>query len=103
MAELDLTRAQNFIAKGLCAMKGFEVPLAAWRVHATACELYQNSDDRDLVQRHLALSRATIMNLANSLPAEERLRQTFLSSPAIRKILGDGETPYPAQAAPAGG
>jgi hypothetical protein len=74
-------------------MEGFEVPLAAWRVHATAFELYQNSGDRDLAERHLALSRATIMKLANSMSAEEPLRRTFLSAPMIRKILGDGENP----------
>jgi tetratricopeptide (TPR) repeat protein len=93
MAELDLTRAQDCIAKGLSAMEGFEVPLAAWRVHATAFELYQNSGDRDLAERHLALSRDTIMKLANSMSAEEPLRQIFLSAPMVRKILGDRETP----------
>jgi hypothetical protein len=75
-------------------MKGFEVPLAAWRVHATASQVYRYSGDRDLAEYHLALSRETIMKLANSLPAEEPLRQTFLSAPAIRKILCDRETPY---------
>jgi len=93
MAERDVTRAQECIAKGLSAMEGFEVPLAAWRVHATAFGLYRNSGDRDLAERHRALSRETIMTLANSLPAEEPLRQIFLSAPMIRKILGDGETP----------
>ena len=93
MAELDLTRAQDYIAKGLSAMEGFEVPLAAWRVHATAAELYQRMKSRELAKRHLALSRDTIMKLANSLPAEEPLRQTFLSAPMVRKIFGDGETP----------
>ena len=89
MAELDLQKAQECIAEGLSAMEGFEVPLAAWRVHATACELYENSGDRDLAKRHFELSRETIMKLANSLPAEEPLRQTFLSAPMIRRILGD--------------
>jgi tetratricopeptide (TPR) repeat protein len=93
MGELDLTRAHGCIAKGLSAMQGFEVPLAAWHVHATAYELYQNSGDRDLAERHLALSRATILKLANSMPLEEPVRQKFLSAPMIRKILGDGETP----------
>jgi hypothetical protein len=88
MAELDQTRARDCIGKGLFAMQGFEVPLAAWRVHATAFEVYQNSSDRDLARGHLVRSRATIMKLANSLPAEELLRQTFLSAPGIRKILG---------------
>jgi DNA-binding winged helix-turn-helix (wHTH) protein/tetratricopeptide (TPR) repeat protein len=94
IAELDLTRAHHCIAKGLSAMEGFEVPLAAWRVHATAFELYQNSGDPDLAERHLALSRATIMKLANSISAEEPLRRTFLSAPMIRKILGDGEPQF---------
>jgi hypothetical protein len=93
MAELDLTKAPDCVAKGLSVMEGFEVPLAAWHVHATAFELYQKSGDRDLAERQLALSRQTVMKLANSLPTEEPLRQTFLSAPMIRKILGDGETP----------
>jgi tetratricopeptide (TPR) repeat protein len=94
MAELDLTTAQDCIAKGLSAMAGFEVPLAAWRLHATAAELYRRMKSRELAERQLALSRQTIMKLANSLPAEEPLRQTFLSAPPIRKILGDRGTPY---------
>jgi hypothetical protein len=88
MAEPDLSRARECIARGLSAMEGFEVPLAAWRVHATAAELCRNSGDRDSAERHLALSRDTIMKLANSLPAKEPLRQTFLSAPAVRNIQG---------------
>ena len=90
MAELDAPRARDCIAKALSAMEGFEVPLAAWRVHATASELHSSADG-DLAARHLALSRETIMKLANSLPAEEPLRRTFLSAPMIRRILGDSE------------
>jgi hypothetical protein len=93
MAELDVPRARDCIAKALSTMEGFEVPLAAWRVHATASELHQSSADRDLAARHLALSRETIMRLANSLPAEEPLRRIFLSAPMIRKILADSEAP----------
>ncbi len=74
-------------------MEGFEVPLAAWRVHATAAEVYRWMKSRELAERQLALSRETIMKLANSLPAEEPLRHIFLSAPKIRKILGEGETP----------
>jgi hypothetical protein len=92
MAELDDPRARDCIAKALSTMEGFEVPLAAWRVHATASELHQTAD-QDLAARHLALSRETIMKLANSLPAEEPLRRIFLSAPMIRKILGDSEAP----------
>ena len=90
MAELDLTRAQDCIVSGLSSMEGFEVPLAAWRVHATAAELYRRTESRDLWKRHLALSRETIMKLANSLPPEESLRHIFLSAPKIRKIVLHG-------------
>ncbi len=70
-------------------MKGFEIPLASWRVHATAAELHQYSGNSELADYHLAISRDTIMKLANSLPVEEPLRQIFLSAPIVRKILGD--------------
>ena len=93
LAELDASRAQECIARALSTTEGFEVPLASWRVHGTAFELYRNAGDRELAERHRALCRETIMQLANSLPAEEPLRQIFLSAPVIRKILGDGVTP----------
>ena len=75
-------------------MEGLEVPLAGWPIYATTAELSQRIKSRELPERHLALSRETIMKLANSQPAEESLRQTSLSAPAIRKILLDRETPY---------
>ena len=92
MALLDLDRARDCVANALTAMEGFEVPLAEWRVHATAAELYksmQNSEDAD---HHRELSRATILKLADSLAAEEPLRKTFLSAPSVRKVLGHAET-----------
>jgi hypothetical protein len=93
MTERDLKRAQECIVSGLSVMEGFEVPLAAWRVHATGAELYRRMKSGELAERHRALSVETITKLANSLPAEERLRTTFLSAPLIRKILGEREAP----------
>lgn len=87
LAELHLTRAQDCIAKGLSAMEGFEVPLAAWRVHATAAGLYARAGDQELATQYRKLSRATIMKLANPLGAEDPLRTTFLSAPTVRGIL----------------
>jgi len=89
MAEGDLPKAQDRISKAVQAMEGFEVPLAHWRVHATAYELFQRMKQRDAAKKHRELSRATIMKLANSLPVEEPLRQIFLSAPMVRKVLGD--------------
>ena len=96
LAEGELPRAEDCIAQAVKEMEGFETPLSAWRVHATASEVYQRVGEPDAAQRHREVSRATIMKLANSLPGEEPLRGTFLSAPEVRKILGDdpGSLPH---------
>jgi DNA-binding winged helix-turn-helix (wHTH) protein/tetratricopeptide (TPR) repeat protein len=87
IAELNLDRAQDFISKALQAMEGYEVPLAHWRVHATAADLHRLGGNGDLANSHREISRVTIMKLADSLPAKESLRRRFLAAPIIRKIL----------------
>lgn len=91
MALGDPHGSQEFIGRALSAMEGFEVPLAAWRVHATASEIYQNYGTRKSAETQRRLSRETIVKLANSLPSEHSLRQAFLSSTRIRKIVGNQE------------
>src|SRR5271157_2944007 len=93
IAERDWDRARNCLAKALEAMEGFEVPLAHWRVHATAAELHRRLGNRDSADSHRELSRATILKLANSLPSDVPLRKTFLSAPVVSKILGYGGVP----------
>ncbi len=92
MAQRDFERADECITKALSTMEGFEVPLAAWRVHATAAELYQGSKKSEASEHHRELSRATILKLADSLSAEEPIRRIFLSAPSVRRVLGNGET-----------
>ncbi len=92
MAEVDLERTRDCIAKALSTMEGFEVPLAAWRVHATAAELCRGRKNSESSEHHHQLSRATILKLADSLAAEEPLRKTFLSAPSVRKVLGNADT-----------
>ena len=60
------------MAKALQRMEGYEVPLADWRVHATAAELHKLLRNRALADKHRALSRATIMKLVDSLPTDHR-------------------------------
>ena len=88
MAESDLQRAEDCITEALSTMEGFEVPLAAWRVHATAARLFESATNTLLSQKHLEASCATILKLADSLSAEGSPRQTFLSAPEISKVLG---------------
>ena len=72
-------------------MEDVEVPLAAWRVHATAAALSERTGKSGEADHHRALSRTTILQLAQSLPSDEPLRHTFLSALAIAKVLGDAE------------
>jgi tetratricopeptide (TPR) repeat protein len=92
MAEADHMRAQDCIAKALLAMEGFEVPLAEWRVHATAAALDHVMRKRDSAERHRAASRATILRIAGSLPAEHPLRTSFLSASPVASILAGSGT-----------
>jgi DNA-binding winged helix-turn-helix (wHTH) protein len=91
LAAHNLERAQTCIAEALATMEGFEVPMAAWHVHATAAVLYDRTGDHTAMEHHRTLSRTTILQLANSTPAEEPLRTTFLSAPAVRLVLEDTE------------
>jgi hypothetical protein len=91
MAELDLARAQNCVANALSTMDGFEVPLAAWRVQATAAESHERMGSAELAEDHRALSRATILKLGDSLAAEEPLRKSFLSAPPVCNVLASSQ------------
>jgi tetratricopeptide (TPR) repeat protein len=92
IAQRNLERAHDCIAKALSTVKGFEVPLAAWRVHATAAELCNTSEKSEAAEHHRELSRAIVLKLADTLSAEGPLREIFLSAASVRKVLGNGET-----------
>jgi len=87
ISDLDLERARECVAQALESMEGFDTPLAAWRVHATAADLAQRTGDAEKAMQHLKHSGATILRLANSLPANHRLRATFLSATPVSRVL----------------
>jgi len=80
MALGDFARAAQCLAKALTTMEGFEVPLAEWRVHATAAALEDRLGNVDSARHHRDLSSATIQRIADSLTPEEPLRKSFLSA-----------------------
>src|SRR5260370_41951540 len=91
MAQNNLDRAHDFLANASSTMEGFEVPLASWRVQATAAELYRSSKRSTEAEHYRELSRTTIFKLADSLPAEKPLRKIFLSPRSFLKVLGNDE------------
>ena len=88
LANRDQSHARDCIARGISTVQGFEVPLAAWQVHATAADVEGQSGNLESARLHRDASRATIMQLANSLPEQEPLRKIFLSAPAVARVLG---------------
>jgi DNA-binding winged helix-turn-helix (wHTH) protein len=86
-ADRDLPRAQECVAQALAAMEGFDTPLAAWRVHATAAAVQQRAGNLADSTHHRDRSQTVVLRLAGSLPREHPLRATFLASPAIGRIL----------------
>jgi hypothetical protein len=86
----EWAHAEEWIRRALSTIEGYEIPLAAWRVHGTAAELYEHAGCSDLAKRHLELSRETIMKLADSLKGESSLRATFLAASSVRGILNKG-------------
>jgi DNA-binding winged helix-turn-helix (wHTH) protein len=87
LANRDEARARDCIARGVSTVQGFEVPLAAWKVHATAAHIEEESGYLESARLHRDVSGATIMRLANSLPEQEPLRKIFLSAPAVARVL----------------
>jgi hypothetical protein len=77
------TEALEVITKALAATKGFETPLADWRVHATAAVAYRVIGNPQLASRHAHLAATTRRQLVESLPQRHRLRALFESSARI--------------------
>jgi hypothetical protein len=80
----DHAAVEDCIGKALSLVERWELPVAAWRVHATAAEA---TTDAELARVQWRLSAETITRLADSLSPTEPLREIFLSAPPIRRIL----------------
>jgi hypothetical protein len=56
-------------------------------VYATAADIEEESGNLEAARSHRDTSRATILELASSLPEQEPLRGIFLSARAVARIL----------------
>ncbi len=87
LAKGDTGRAQDCIASGLATINGFEVPLAHWRVHATAADLRERAGDWEMALYHRQLTAATIRKCADSLSGHKEIQERFLSAMSVRNAL----------------
>ena len=86
-------KAEQDITQALETLKTVEVPVAAWRVHATAWDVYRRTDS-SRAENERAKARAIILQLAQSLETVESLRERFLTARPVRRVL-EGEVPEP--------
>jgi len=91
IAEKDWDAAEQYIQRALAILEKFEAPLAAWRVHATAWDLY-GSKSEVRGGNHLRYAQELILKLANSFEPGERLRGSFLAAPPVARVLASGST-----------
>jgi tetratricopeptide (TPR) repeat protein len=89
MAESRTSEAIQYVDRAFTELARFDVPICAWRVHATASELYRKVGrlEEAAVQRERAL--AHIAALAESFAPEEPLRIAMLGAASIRRVRED--------------
>lgn len=88
LAEGNQKRAEAYIHKGLETIAAVDVPLAAWRVHAAAWEVFRETDS-DRAHAHRSSAQNVIAQIADSLQEVEALRESFLSAQDVRHIMSD--------------
>ena len=86
MAEKDWKRAEDSLGKGFAILEEFEIPVAAWRVHATAYDLYRKTRKHS-AEPERARAEVYIRVLADSFAPDEPLRSTFLAAAPVSRIL----------------
>jgi predicted ATPase/DNA-binding winged helix-turn-helix (wHTH) protein len=79
LADRNWDQAEAELSRALAMLEGNEVPLAEWRVYATAAHLHRQRGCAAEADRCRARSRAVLHRLADSLGDEAALRQHFLT------------------------
>jgi hypothetical protein len=87
LAGEDPRQARGLIERGLAALEGVEAPVAGWQIHATAADVFEALGETGSAHSHRMSSRNTVLRLAASFDTYEASRRTFLTSPAVARVL----------------
>jgi len=88
MAEQDWMGAREYLQQAVVIVETFEVLVAAWQVHATAWQFYRHTKEDKPAEASRGRAEACILKIANSFARDEPLRASFLSAPAVARVLG---------------
>ena len=86
-AENDCESARIYVDRALAILDRFDIPVAAWQVHRTAWELYDQLADRERADEHRARAKQLILRIADSFEHDEPLKQSLLTAPPIRRVF----------------
>jgi hypothetical protein len=75
--------ALEHVVKALNECEGATVPVAEWRVRATAASVFKANGDFRQASEHADLGLAITRRLAESMPAADPLRSTFARRSAL--------------------
>jgi DNA-binding winged helix-turn-helix (wHTH) protein/tetratricopeptide (TPR) repeat protein len=88
VARQDHTDALRCIERALAVVGRFDIPVVAWRVHATAWDVYNRAGESERAASHREQAKAAILRLANSFEEGEALRESLLTAEPVQRILG---------------
>jgi DNA-binding winged helix-turn-helix (wHTH) protein len=91
LAQRDLPAVERELSEALHAIHGYEVPLAEWRVCATAARTELARGRRVKADAYWTRSAAVLDRLAASLKDDADLHRSFLAQAAVRAIRRKGE------------
>ncbi len=90
LAQRDLPAAERDLSEALHAVDGYEVPLAEWRVCATAARTELARGRRVKADAYWTRSAAVLDRLAASLKDDADLHRSFLAQPAVQTVRRHG-------------
>ena len=93
IAEQAWDAAADHLHEALSIVQKFQVPVAAWQVHATAWDFNRHAKHEETAESNRALAEAHILAIANSFLSDEPLRRSFLSAPRVRRVLDKEPSP----------
>jgi tetratricopeptide (TPR) repeat protein len=86
LAQRDLPAAEHELSEALQAVHGYEVPLAEWRVCATAARTELARGRRVKAAAYWTRSAAVLDRLAASLKDDTDLHRSFLAQAAVQTV-----------------
>ena len=89
MAESHWADARQSIDRAFAALARFDLPISAWRVHATASELHRKLGQSEEAGIERERARAHIAALVESFAADEPLRFAMLGAESVRRVYED--------------